>query len=156
MRLRSLRFTVVFAALAAALAVLGAASAAGAGGVTGPAFYVDGTVYRTVGTPTDFTGTGAPDHSYDTIYAFPDDTQINVAEAAPGDRDFNGGRWQVHALAFSDYAGALADPDVNLNGNDVLDSAEEVEAAIMGGYATDLGVVKSFLCPVIRMPGGSS
>ena len=155
MHLRSLRFTVVFAALAAALAVLGAASAAGAGGVTGPAFYVDGTVYRTVGTPTDFTGSGAPDHSYDTIYDF-GGVQLNVAEAAPGDRDFNGGRWQVHALSFSDYAGAVADLAVKMNANDVLDSAEEVEAAVMSGYATDLGVVASFECPVIRMPRGHS
>ena len=154
MHLRSLRFTVVFAALVAALAVLGAVSAAG---VTGPAFYVDGTVYRTVGTPSNFTDTGAPDHTYDIIYAFPNGTQtINVAEAAPGDRDFNGGRWQVHALAFSNYAGALADLEVNLNGNLVLDSAEEVEAAIMGGYATDGGVVASFECPVIKMPAGHS
>ena len=155
MRLRSLRFTVPFAALVAGLAVLGAASAAGAGGVTGPAFFVDGTVYRTVGTPSNFTGTGAPAKSYDTIYAF-GGLQLNVAEAAPGDRDYNGGRWQVHALSFSDYAGALADPAVDMNGNGVLDSAEEVEAAVMDGYATDLGVVASFECPVIKMPGGSS
>ena len=53
----------------AALAVAGSALAAGngAGGVTGPAFYVDGVLYRTVNTPTDLSGTGAPAHSFDTI-----------------------------------------------------------------------------------------
>ena len=89
--------------LAAALAVAAtpvAASAAGAGGVTGPAFYVNGEVYRTVGTPTDLTRTGAPAHAYDHIYAF-GGAQMNVATAAPGDRDYDGGRGQVHALAFT-------------------------------------------------------
>ncbi len=129
-----------------------AASAAGAGGVTGPAFYVDGELYRTVVTPTDLSGTGAPDHSFDSIYAF-GGLQNNVAEAAPGDSDFNGGRWKVHALSFSDYAGALADDNVDLNENDVLDSAEEVLAAISNGYAMDTGVVATFECPVIPVPG---
>lgn len=152
---RFLRSSVVFAAMSAAIAIFGVASAAGSGGVTGPAFYVDGTVYRTVATPSNFTGSGAPDHSYDIIYAVGHD-QLNVAEAAPGDRDYNGGRWQVHALSFSDYAGAIADPAVDMNGNDVLDSAEEVEAALMSGYATDLGVVASFECPVIKMPHSNS
>ena len=148
MRPLSLRLTAILPAAVAALAIVGVATA---GGVTGPAFYVDGTLYRTVGTPSNFTETGAPDHSYDIIYNF-GGLQLNVAEAAPGDPDFNGGRWQVHALSFSDYAGALADPAVDMNANDVLDSAEEVEAAIMLGYATDLGVVHSFECPVIKIP----
>ena len=152
MRPLSLRLTAILPAAVAALAIVGVATASG---VTGPAFYVDGTLYRTVGTPSNFTETGAPDHSYDIIYNF-GGLQLNVAEAAPGDPDFNGGRWQVHALSFSDYAGALADPAVDMNANDVLDSAEEVEAAIMLGYATDLGVVHSFECPVIKMPGGHS
>jgi hypothetical protein len=39
-------------------------------GVSGPSFYVDGEPYRTVGAPTDFSETGAPDHSFDTIYEF--------------------------------------------------------------------------------------
>ena len=136
-------------ALLAVLPVIGAA-AAGAGGVTGPAFYVDGELYRTVGTPTDLSNTGAPDSSFDVIYAIGE--QTNVAEAEPGDTDYNGGRWQVHSISFSDYAGALADDGVDLNDNDVLDSAEEVEAAIAGGYATDTGVVASFVCPVIHIP----
>ena len=55
-------------------------------GVSGPAFYVDGEVYRTVGTTTDFSSTGAPAHSYDTIYEFSGAQALNVATAAPGDR----------------------------------------------------------------------
>ena len=37
---------------------------------------------------------GAPAHSYDRIYVLGDGL-INVAEAKPGDRDYNGGRWMV-------------------------------------------------------------
>jgi hypothetical protein len=82
------------AAAAAALLVSIAASAVAAGGPPSLAFYVDGVRYRTVGTPTDFGGTGAPAHSYDRIYVLGDGL-VNVAEAKPGDRDYNGGRWMV-------------------------------------------------------------
>jgi hypothetical protein len=144
-------------AAAAAMAALGLAGFVGsanadpgngAGGLTGPAFYVDGELYQTVGTPTDLAHTGAPDHSFDVIYNL-GGVQMNVAEAKPGDRDFNGGRWQVHAVSFSDYDEALAVADVN--GSGTLDSAEEVEAAIDSPYAADEGIVKTFECPVIKL-----
>jgi len=132
-------------------AVIGLTAVSGMAGVSGPAFYVDGERYRTVGTPTDFEHTGAPEHSYDTIYEF-FGLQPNVAGAAPGDRDYNGGRWMVHGLEFADYDAAVATYDVNGSGN--FDSAEEVQAALMGGAATDLGVIKMFECPVIPVPQG--
>jgi hypothetical protein len=134
----------------ALLAVPATALAAGngAGGVTGPAFYVDGELYRTVGTPTDLSGTGGPDHSFDVIYGIAG--QPNVATAAPGDRDYNGGRWRVHALTFSDYAAAVAYVDTNGSGD--LDSAEEVHAAMTAGYVIGDDIVRSFECPVIPLP----
>lgn len=136
------------AAAAVGLVVPGAAavaSAAGSGGVTGPAFYVDGELYRTVATPTDLAGTGAPDHSFDTIYAI--DGQPNVATAAPGDRGYNGGRWRVRALAIADPDAALAVADTNASGD--LDSDEEIDLALAAGAATLGGIVASFVCPVI-------
>jgi hypothetical protein len=138
---------VVTAALVAA-AVPGVAQAAGSGGVTGPAFYVDGQLYRTVNTPTDLSRTGAPDSSFDTIYQF-FGLQPNVATAAPGDPGFNGGRWRVHGLQFTDYAAAVAQFDANNSGD--FDSAAEVQAALDAGAAVDTGVIKSFECPVIRV-----
>lgn len=136
------KLTLILALLGAAVFLL--PGAALAKGVSGPAFYVDGVVYRTVGTPTDLSGTGAPLHSFDTIYDIPD--QMNVATAAPGDADYNGGRWMVHALDVND-------PDsADLNGNGVLDSAVEVDYALANGFAEDLGVVRSFECPVIPLP----
>ena len=126
------------------------AGAQGAGGVTGAAFYVDGTLYRTVNTPTDLSGTGAPVHSFDTIYQFFGAQPFNVATAAPGDPGYNGGRWMVHGLSFPNgYAVALAAFDANGSGG--FDSDEEVEAAIAAGAATDTGVVKQFVCPVIKL-----
>jgi hypothetical protein len=130
------------------IALAGVAAAAGSGGVTGPAFYVDGQLYRTVNTPTDLSMTGAPDSSFDTIFEF-FGLQPNVATAAPGDRGYNGGRWRVHGLQFANYAAAVTQYDANDSGD--LDSDEEVAAAIAGGAATDIGVIKSFVCPVIPL-----
>jgi hypothetical protein len=147
--MRRLLTSAVFAVLVALVP-----SVASAGGPPAVSFYVNGTIYRTIGTPTDLSHTGAPDSSFDTIYDF-GGSQLNVATAAPGDAGYNGGRWQVHALSFnSSYATTLAAHD--LNGNGVIDTTVEVESALADGSssgATDLGVVKSFECPVIRVAG---
>ena len=67
----------------ACIALVGGVSAAfahGSGGVTAPSIYVNGVLYRTVGTPTDFSNTGAPDSSFETIYDF-GGAQPNVVPA---------------------------------------------------------------------------
>jgi hypothetical protein len=60
----------------------------------------------------------------------------------------------VHAISYTtSYADTLAAHDANASGS--LDSAAEVEAALADsgpGGATDLGVVKLFECPVIKVP----
>ncbi len=141
---------IVLAAVAATGAV---ATSAAAGGVTGPSIFVNGTLYRTVGTPTDFSGTGAPASSFQTIYDL-GGFQPNVADAAPGDPGFRGGRWAVHAISYNtSYATTLAAHDAN--GSGTLDSASELMAALADagpGGATDLGIVKWFECPVIKVP----
>jgi hypothetical protein len=150
---RPSRWAVRRAATTAAVlaAAFGLSVAPASAGVTGPAFYVDGVLYRTVNTPTDLSATGAPGHAWDTIYDF-GGVQANVATAAPGDPGYNGGRWQVHALSFpSGYGAALTTGD--LDGDGVLDSAAEVDAALGAGTALDTGVVKQFVCPVIPVPG---
>ena len=145
-----MKHVLVVAAAAATAAVV---SATAAGGVTGPSIFVNGTLYRTVGTPTDFSQTGAPASSFQTIYDL-GGFQSNVADAAPGDPGFRGGRWQVHAIAYNtSYATTLAAHDAN--GSGTLDSAAEVTAALADagpGGAADLGVVKSFECPLIKVP----
>lgn len=141
----SLAVTLACAWIAAASALAG-----GSGGVTGAAFYVDGQLYRTVGTPTDLSGTGAPDHSFDTIYEL-GGAQPNVATAAPGDQGYNGGRWRVRVLGFpSGYAAAVASADTNASGD--IDSATELQTAFAAGTAVVSGSGPSFVCPVIPMP----
>lgn len=151
MHARTSRAALTAVAAAALVLAPATAHAAGAGGVGGPAFYVDGALYRTVATPNDLSGTGAPEHSFDVIYDF-GGAQLNVATAAPGDTDYNGGRWMVHALDFpSGYAAAVGAGDGD--GDGVLDSDAELMAAIQAGTAVDIGVVKSFTCPVIPLKG---
>jgi len=129
-----------------AAALLATAAVAGP---PAPSFYVNGTLYRTVGTPTDFSRTRAPASSFDTIYQFFGAQTYNVATAAPGDTGFNGGRWQVVGLSFADYDAALAAHDANSSGD--FDTTAEVQAALADGSAISLGVVKSFECPVIPL-----
>ena len=122
--------------LAAGLVALAAAaSPAAAGGPPHTAFYVDGTVYRTVGTPSNLFGTGAPAGTYDALYVVPG--QIAVAAAAPGDTDYNGGRWLRYQTTW-------------INAQYPLLSEEDVLAAYLAGdLAIDWDPDASFVCPVI-------
>ena len=114
------------------------ASTVAAGGPPGLAFYVDDARYRTVGTPTDFTDSGAPTSSYDRIYVLGGNL-INVAEAKPGDRDYNGGRWMVLPVTWSQGVTPVQ-----------LTSAEAVEwYADQGMLTIATSPVKLFECPVI-------
>jgi hypothetical protein len=149
-----LRLSLLAVVLAFAAVTAGSALANGAGGVTGPAFYVDGQLYRTVGTPTDLTETGAPAHSFDTIYEF-GGLQPNVATAAPGDHGYNGGRWRVQVLGFPlGYAAAVAVADAIGNGGNAsgdIDSDEELQTAFTAGKAVVTNPGPSFVCPVIKL-----
>jgi hypothetical protein len=126
--------------LAGALTLLAVAPAAGAGlGPPHDAFYVDGDVYRTIGTPTDLTGSGAPAHTYDTLYAI-EGQALAVAEAKPGDRDYNGGRWMRFPVTWN--VTPYQDP---------LTSEEDVlEAARIGDVTIAPEPDAQFVCPVIR------
>jgi hypothetical protein len=75
--------------------------------------------------------------------------QLHVADAAPGDRDYNGGRWIVTGVFFTtSYASAVA---AYGGANGVFDNDAEVLAAISGGAATALELFR-FECPVIPLP----
>lgn len=148
------RIRTALSALAVGMGLAVATAVPASAGVSGPAFYVDGTLYRTVATPTDLSGTGAPESSFDTIYSF-SGVQRSVAEAAPGDSDYNGGRWAVHAVSLPNgYAAALASGD--LDGDGVLDADWEVMAAMTAGDLVDMGVVKRFVCTVNKVPASQA
>jgi hypothetical protein len=117
--------------------------------------YVDGVQYRTVDTPAFYNekAGAAPAHTWDTLYVFPSSEttffQLHVADAAPGDRDYNGGRWIVKAVFFTtSYASAAA---AYGGANGVLDNDGEVLAAIAGGAATATEAFR-FECPVRPLP----
>lgn len=124
------------AATTAAMLASVAATAVFAGGPPSLAFYVDGVRYRTVGTPTDFSGTGAPASSFDRIYALGSGL-ANVAEAAPGDRDFNGGRWMVLPVTWHTAPVQLTS------------DAQVLAYAAAGMLSIADAPVKEFECPVI-------
>jgi hypothetical protein len=127
-------------ALASLLGLALSAGGVTAGGPPAVGFYVDGALFRTVGTPTDFSRTGAPAHSFDIIYALGGDL-LNVAEAKPGDRDYSGGRWKVLPVTW--HVAPVQ-----------LTSAEQVLAYAAAGLldiASEPAVL--FECPVIKLPG---
>jgi hypothetical protein len=126
------------AATGAALLISVAASAVAAGGPPSLAFYVDDVRYRTVGTPTDFSTTGAPDFAFDEIYALGSGL-VNVAEAKPGDTDFNAGRWMVLPVTWAPGVTPVQ-----------LTNAEAVHAWAETGMLTIATTpVRQFECPVI-------
>lgn len=131
------RFFSLLSGLVVALSIVAAPVAAG--GPPSLAFYVDGERYRTIGTPTDFSGTGAPASSFDTIYALGDGL-VNVAEDAPGDAGFRGGRWAVTPITWHVEPYQLM-------------SDEQVEALAGIGDITIGSPVKWFECPVIPVGG---
>lgn len=121
------------------------AGAALAGGPPSLAFYVDDVRYRTVGTPTDFSDTGAPDSTYDVIYSLGAGL-INVAESKPGDTDYNAGRWMVLPVMWADGV----TPVQYTNDGQILE-AEEAGLLTIGSTP-----VKLFECPVIPVQGSAA
>jgi hypothetical protein len=150
----------LLASVAATIACVWAATAFGGGNgalvYRGAVLYVDGVQYTTLDTPAFFeNASGAPDHTWDTLYVFPKSEtelfQLHVADAGPGDRDYNGGRWIVKAVFFtSSYASAAA---AYGGSNGIFDNDAEVLAAIAGGAATTVDLFR-LECPVRPLPRG--
>jgi hypothetical protein len=133
------RLGALVAGLGLALSLTAGTAAAG-GGPPQLSFYADGVRYRTVGTPTDFSTTGAPDASFEPIYVLGGDL-VNVAAAAPGDPGFRGGRWMVLPVTWHV-------PPVQLT------SGAQVEAyAMAGSISIATTPVREFECPVIPVGG---
>lgn len=126
-------FRRIFFAPALALGVLALGSVADAQpGPPGGAIYASDQLFQTVGTPADLPAHG----KFDTIYALGGDL-INVAEAAPGEPGFNGGRWEVRPVTFLTIAPTQ------------FTNAEDVEAAAAAGQISIGEVVRRFECPLI-------
>jgi hypothetical protein len=133
--LRPLAVAIGSAAMLGSLLV----SSVAAGGPPKLSFYIDDVRYRTVGTPTDFTNTGAPDFTYDVIYSLGNGL-ANVATAKPGDRDFNGGRWAVYAVTW------------NVAPWQMTNDTQVLAAALAGDITISTDPVKLFFCNVAIVP----
>lgn len=139
--------------LGVALASLPSA-AAQATPVRQPAIWVDGDLYGTVLTPATFKG-AAPDHSFDALYNFDNSGlmgQRSVSEAAPGDPDYNGGRWMVFAVTFTDLGMSIHDPGGDGMVDFELTSEEQVlEHAALGHLVISEEPVTLFECPLLPL-----
>jgi hypothetical protein len=135
--MRLSRGTFVLATVVAVMSVSSLALAQGQGhgpvGPPGGTIYANDMQFRTVGTPNDL-----PNHGkFDTIYVLGSGL-VNVADAAPGDMEFNGGRWEVRFITWETISPTQ------------FTNAEQVHAAAMAGQITIGDVARRFECPLIR------
>jgi hypothetical protein len=103
-------------------------------GPPGGMIYANDELFRTIVTPANL-----PDHgNFDTIYVL-GHSLVNVADAAPGDIDYNGGRWEVRPIEFLTIA-----PTQYTNATQIHDAA-------MAGEISIGSVVRRFECPLIPL-----
>ncbi|WP_303720793.1 hypothetical protein [Malonomonas rubra] len=115
------------------------------------AIWAHGTIYGTIATPTSFNL--PPVQSTDTIYSFMLSGltgQRSVSESAPGDRNYNGGRWSVKVVLFTDQGKAIHDPDNDGAVNFELTSAEKVLEHEALGHLTIMDTSIYFECPLLK------
>ena len=132
------------------IAVAGVAAARGGATVVDDAIWAHGELYGTVATPTSFTS--PPSHTTDVIYSFGMNQvtgQRSVSEAAPGDRDYNGGRWRVKLAMFTPAGETYIDADNDNVVDFELTSAEEVLDYADQGYIEIVDTDVSFVCPLL-------
>lgn len=119
--------TIVLLVLCVVLAAVAVSYAENGAMRISEAIWANGNIYDTIITPATFVS--PPEHSTDMIYSFMMsglEGQRSVAESAPGDRDYNGGRWDVQMVVFTADGMAAHDPDGDGMVNFELTSAEQV------------------------------
>lgn len=114
------------------------------------AIWAHGELYDTVITPTTFVA--PPENSTDIIYSFMMaglEGQRSVAESAPGDPDYNGGRWNVQVVVFTDLGRQVHDTDHDGMVDFELMSADEVLGHYDLGHIDILPANFYFECPML-------
>ena len=135
----------MFTGLATALLLI--VSPVVAVGPPGGTIWADGMAFRTIATPSELPNKGPKDG----IYVFDNlEGQHSVAEAKPGDQDYNGGRWQVYVLSFTEEGLAVHDADDNGMADFELTSWEDVQHHIGLGHLEQTAMGPSFVCPLIK------
>ena len=127
------------------------ASLAGKANRVADAIWAHETIYSTILTDTSFNL--PPPHSTDTLYNFGMSGltgQRAVSESAPGDRNYNGGRWAVKMVVFTTQGKAIHDPDGDGAVNFELKSAEQVLEHQALGHLEIMDTQIYFECPLLR------
>ena len=122
---QALTAALLLVALSALIAIAGQ-------GPPGNLIYAHDRLYTGVNTPTDLPEQG----KFNAIYPLGPGLHA-VSEAAPGDRDYRGGRWEVRPVTFMTIAPRQ------------FTNAEDIVAAAARGEISIGGVVKRFECPLI-------
>ena len=126
-----------------ALGVTATGSAA-AGASNSPALpgriYADGRLFATRDNGDLPPPSGNNAHSYDEIYHFTNgaDGQLDVGEAAPGEQDFNGGRWSVTVVEWTISDPPVVKSDDEVHAHEALGHIEVIEEG-----------ARYFQCPVV-------
>jgi len=141
---------IIIALSVAALVLLWLPAAQAGATRVSEAIWAHGELYDTVVTPTSFVA--PPEHSTDTIYSFMMSGlggQRSVADSAPGDRDFNGGRWDVQIVVFTDLGKAVHDEDGDGMVDFELTAADEVMEHYNLGHIEIFPANFYFECPML-------
>ena len=122
-----------------ALLIVAAVPAFAAGPNFGEAIYADGRAWGTKGNSQLPPPNGHNDQSFDGLFIFGDDAvdgQLAVAEAAPGNTAYNGGRWAVY--------------DVTWNvGPELVTSYAQLMDLESDGAVTIVAAHQYFQCPLL-------
>ena len=138
----------IFCALA--LIFVSSAFAGPATRVSG-ALWANNELFDTVLTDTSFHL--PPVQSTDVLYNFMISGlggQRSVSASGPGDRDYNGGRWSVKVVVFTEAGIAVHDPDGDGIVNFELTNADDVLAHQTFGHLDIMDTSIYFECPLIK------
>lgn len=97
-----------------------------------------------------------PVHSTDVLYNFGMSGlmgQRAISESAPGDRDYNGGRWSVKVVVFTEEGKKAHDPDGDGVANFELTNADDVLAHQVLGHFEIMDTSIYFECPLLPRKG---
>lgn len=137
------------------LFLLGAASVNGASDkaatLVDDVIWANGEIYSTVLTTNSFKM--PPAHSVDTLYNFGMsglEGQRPVSDAAPGDGHYNGGRWSVQIVVFTELGRMAHDPDGDGIVNFELTTADMVLHHEAIGHLEIMPANFYFSCPLVK------
>ena len=118
------------------------------------AIWVHDELYGTVATDTAFTS--PPPQATDVIFSFANsglEGQRSVAEHAPGDREYTGGRWNVMVVTFTPLGKTIHDGDNDGEVDFELTNAEQVLHHAELGHLTIAEPGVYFECPLLTSRG---